>query len=133
MSDTSDTSGRVTDSRRFPILFTGANRAMTVLGLRRANSSVDLGPSEITVRMGWAFRATVPRSSITSVDEDDDRVLGWGVHGWRGRWLVNGSSSNVVRIEVDPHGRGHTAGIPVKVRAIRVSVEDPDGLITALT
>lgn len=117
---------------RFPIHFTGANKAMVVLGLRSANSYVDVGPIDITIRMGWAFRAVVPRTAIASVAEDHDRVLGWGVHGWRSRWLVNGSSSNVVRIEIDPAQRGRTAGFPVNVRTVRVAVDDPAGLIAEL-
>ncbi len=119
-------------SRRFPIRFTGVNRAMAVLGLRPANSFVAVGPAEVTIRMGWAFHTTIPRSSITSVTADDDRVFGWGAHGWRGRWLVNGSSSGLVRIEVEPQTRGRVAGFPVAVRCVRVSVDDRSALITAL-
>lgn len=121
------------DVQRFPILYTGANKAMVVLGLREANSYVDVGASEVTIHMGWAFRATVPRTSIASAEHDQDRVLGWGAHGWGGQWLVNGSSSNIVRFDVEPVGRGRTAGFPVKVQTMRVSVVDPDGLIAALT
>lgn len=129
----SDGSGRrSTDPRRFPILYTGANRAMTVLGLRRENSFVDVSASEVSVRMGWAFRATVPRSSIATAALDTDRVSGWGAHGWGGRWLVNGSSSNIVRIEIEPEARGRTAGFSVRLRTLRVSVEDPDGLVDLL-
>jgi hypothetical protein len=118
--------------RRFPILFTGANRAMTVLGMRRSNSEVVVGPSDVTIRMGWAFQSTIPLASIRAVAVDDARVLGWGVHGWRGRWLVNGSTSGIVRIDVEPATRGRVAGFPVSVRCVRASVEDPPGLIAAL-
>jgi hypothetical protein len=118
--------------RRFPIRFTGANKAMVVLGLRPANSEVAVGPTEVTIRMGWAFHATIPLAAIGSVADDHDRVLGWGVHGWRGKWLVNGSSSRLVRIDVDPPARGRLAGFPVSVRCVRVSVDDPSGLIDAL-
>lgn len=121
------------DTARFPIRFTGANKAMVVLGLRPANSFVDVGPETVTIRMGWAFRATLPRSSVTAAVHDHDRVLGWGAHGWRGRWLVNGSSSNIVRIGFEPRGRGRTAGFPVNVAIARVSVDEPDALIAALT
>ena len=125
--DTTHESGR-----RFPIRFTGANKAMTVLGMRPSNSDVIVGPTDVTIRMGWAFHASIPRSAVASAAADDDRVLGWGVHGWRGQWLVNGSSSQIVRIDVDPAASGHVVGIPVKVRRVRVSVDDPAGLIAAL-
>lgn len=118
--------------RRFPIRYTGANRLMAVLGMRRANSDVVIGPTDVTIRMGWAFHTSIAVASITSVADDDDRVLGWGVHGWRGKWLVNGSSSGVVRIDVEPPTRGRVAGFPVRVRCVRVSVDDPSALIAAL-
>ena len=118
--------------RRFPIRFTGANKAMVLLGLRPGNSDVTIGPSDVTIRMGWAFHTSIPLTSITSATDDHARVLGWGVHGWRGKWLVNGSSSQVVRIDVDPSTRGRVAGFPVRVQCVRVSVEDPSGLVAAL-
>jgi hypothetical protein len=46
--------------------------------------------------------------------------------------LVNGSSSGLVRITFDPPAHGHTAGVPVTVRVLRVSVDDPDALVQAL-
>lgn len=118
---------------RFPILYTGANRAMVVLGLRPANSFVEVTDDSLVVRMGWAFRATVDRAAIRSVEDDHDRVWGWGAHGWRGRWLVNGSSSNILRIEIDPPARARTAGFPVTLRTLRVSLEDPSGFTASVT
>jgi hypothetical protein len=122
----------VVDVTRFPIRFTGANRAMVMLGLTRANSYVEVSPTELTVHMGAAFRARVHRSAVLSVGTDHERVLGWGVHGWRGEWLVNGSSSGLVRIEFDPPGRARTLGWPVHLHVLRVAVDDPDGLVRAL-
>ena len=55
-------------------------------------------------------------------------MTGWGAHGWRGEWLVNGSSSGIVRIELEPPGRAKVCGVPVELRVLRVSVEDPAGL-----
>jgi len=118
--------------RRFTISFTGFNKAMVVLGLRPANSYVAVGQHEVTVRMGWAFETTVPRSSIVSVDHDHDRVLGWGAHGWKGVWLVNGSSTGIVRIELDTGHHGRMAIFSIKPHCLRVSVEEPDALIEVL-
>jgi hypothetical protein len=113
---------------RFPIRFTGANHARVVLGLTPGNSRVEVFEDRVEVRMGWAFRATIDRASIQSVSDDHDRVTGWGAHGWRGVWLVNGSSSGIVRIELEPSGSAKVCGVPVELRVLRVSVEDPAGL-----
>jgi hypothetical protein len=119
---------------RFPIRFTGANRAMVVLGLRPATSHVTVDKDTVAVRMSWGFSLTFQRSTIRLVSEDHGRVWGWGVHGWRGQWLVNGSSSGLVRFELDPPTRGRLLLlIPVKVRVLRVSVEDPAGLVAAVS
>lgn len=106
---------------------------MVVLGLAQRNSYVDVTENDAVVRMGWAFRATIPRSAIRSVTPDIGRVLGWGVHGWRGEWLVNGSSSGIVRVEIEPAARARVTGIAVKLRVLRVSVDDPEGLQVALS
>jgi len=47
-------------------------------------------------------------------------------------WLVNGSSSGIVRIELDPPDEAHVLGFPVTLRVLRVAVEDPAGLAAAL-
>jgi hypothetical protein len=47
-------------------------------------------------------------------------------------WLVNGSSTGIVRVELDPPGRAATLGFPVRLRVLRVAVEDPAGLQHAL-
>ncbi len=118
---------------RFPIRFTGLNRAMVVLAIRRSASYVEVDDDEMRARMSWAFRLRARRSSVHSVAPDHGRVLGWGVHGWRGEWLVNGSSRGIVRVELEPRARGWVIGFPVKVRTLRVAVNDPDGLVSALT
>lgn len=118
---------------RFPILFTGLNKALPALGLTRASSYVEVGVDHVEARMGWAFHATIPRSSIRTAGHDHDPVWGWGVHGWGGRWLVNGSSRGLVRIDIDPPARARVLVVPVRLRTLRVSVEDADGLLAALT
>ena len=86
----------------------------------------------LDVRMGWAFRAQIPRSSIASIELDDGRVWGWGVHGWRRRWLVNGSSSGLVRIELDPPAASRVCFVPVALETVRISLEDPELLLAAV-
>jgi hypothetical protein len=103
-----------------------------LLGLGRRFSGVDVTPAEVVIRMGWAFRLRFPRSAIVTVEPYHDRVLGWGVHGWRRSWLVNGSSHGIVRLRLDPACRGRVVLVPWTVDDVLVSVDDPDGLMTAL-
>jgi hypothetical protein len=117
---------------RFPIRFTGVNKAMVLLGVVPEHCRVEVDEGALRVRMAWLFGMDVPRANVRAVARDNSRVLGWGAHGWRGKWLVNGSSSGLVRIELDPAGHGRVAGVPVTVRVLRVSVDDPDGLVDAL-
>jgi hypothetical protein len=105
---------------------------MRVLGLAPSNSYMEIDDGVLCVRMGWAFSLEAPLESVRNAQRDDARVTGWGVHGWRGRWLVNGSSSRLVRIELEPPARARTGPVPITVRQLRVSVEDPDGLLAAL-
>ena len=119
--------------RRFPIRFTGANRTMGLIGMTRPRCYVEVDAQVVRVRMGWAFGADIPRSSVRTATNDHDRVLGWGVHGWRGKWLVNGSSSGIVRIEIDPPHLAKVLAFPVRLGVLRVSVEQPEELIADLT
>ena len=119
--------------RRFPIRFTGLNKAMVVLGLLPSWSWVAVDDVELRVQMSYAFRLAVPRSSIRSAVPDDRRVWCWGVHGWRGVWLVNGSSHGIVRIDIDPAARGRVLGWPVRVRTLLVAVEDPSALVASVS
>ena len=120
-------------TRRFPIRFTGLNRAMVALGLSPRRSWVEVGDDLLRVRMSWAFSLDAPLVNVRDARPDTGRVGGWGVHGWRGRWLVNGSSSGLVRIDLSQPVRGRMGPIPIGIRQLRVSVEDPDGLVAALT
>ncbi len=116
----------------FPIRYGSLRLLMTALGLGPGLSRVALKTDTLSVHMGWAFRAEIPLTSITEARSDDRRVGGIGVHGWRGRWLVNGATTGLVAITVDPPSRAWAVGIPVRLRSVRVSVEDPDALLTAI-
>ena len=117
---------------RFPIRFTGANRALAVLGVVPSQCRVELDEAQLHVCFGWAFTMHAPLADVRGAAPDDGPVWAWGAHGWRGQWLVNGSSSGIVRIEFEPPAHAHTAGVPVTVRVLRVSLDDPDGLLAAL-
>jgi hypothetical protein len=60
-------------------------------------------------------------------------VYSWGAHGWRGRWLVNGSSKGIVELTIDPPTRAYVMGVPVTLKTLWVSVTEPEALIEACT
>ena len=111
---------------RFPILFTGINHAMKPLGLTLGGAYLDVADDAIEVRMGWAFRMRAPRASVHGVGPGPRRVFGWGVHWWFGDFLVNGSSRNLVTIDLEPAARAWVGPVPLRVRRLTVSLEDPD-------
>jgi hypothetical protein len=117
---------------RFPIRFTGANHLMGAFGMTPSRCYVDVDEQHFRVRMGMWFELDTERSVVRGAELDGERVLAWGVHGWRDRWLVNGSSSGLVRVTLDPSARAWMGPVPLRVRVLRVSVEDPDGLVAAL-
>lgn len=107
-----------------PIL-AGPRRCKVVVGRDRLDVSMGVG--------GWAFATSVPRSSIVEVTPVDGPVWGWGAHGWRGRWLVNGSSRGLVRLTVVPVGRARCLVFPIRLRQLTLSLDDPDGFAAALS
>ena len=122
-----------TAPRRFAIRYDRwCGWLLGLLGIGRRFSGVEITDRELSIRMGWAFRLRCPRESVVSAEPDQDRVFGWGVHGWRGGWLVNGSSRGLVRIRLDPPQRGRVVLVPWTVDMVRVSVDDPDGVLAAL-
>ena len=93
--------------------------------------TVDAGT--VDVRMGLAFRASLPLGTVVQAARYDGRVWGWGVHGWRGRWLVNGSSHGLVTLTIAPPAPARVLGIPVHLRQLIVSLEDPEGFLAQVT
>ena len=95
-------------------------------------SRVTIDGDQVVVWMSYAFRSTFDRSTIRSVTPWSGRVWSWGVHGWRQRWLVNGSSQGIVVLALDPPARARVLGWPIHVRELAVSLDDPVGLTAAL-
>ena len=117
---------------RFAIRYGALRVLLSVLGLGPRFSGLELDRERLRVRMGWGFSATVPRAQIRSARPSEGLVGGIGVHGWGGRWLVNGAASGLVTLEIEPAARAWVIGVPVKLRSLRVSVESPDALLAAL-
>jgi hypothetical protein len=102
------------------------------MGLGPRHSGVKVTDATVEVRLGWGFRARFPRRAVARTEPYDGRIWAWGAHGWRGRWLVNGSSHDIVVVHLEPVQRAFVVGFPVKLRELAVSVEDRAGLLAAL-
>jgi hypothetical protein len=120
--------------RHFDIDYSRGNRVlMGLVGVGPRFSGVVIDDEEISVRLGWGFYAHIPIADIQRVGTSERPFFAWGAHGWRGRWLVNGSSKGIVALEIDPPARGWAIGFPLRLRVLYVSLADPDAFITALT
>jgi len=120
--------------RRFPIRFDPWFRGLsTALLLPPAASWVDVGEREVEVRMGYAFRTRFSRSAVRSAVEQHRRLFSRGVHGFAGRWLVNGSADGLVSVALAPGQGARVLGFPVRLRELMVTVERPAELVAALT
>ena len=104
-----------------------------VVGFLQRWSWVEITDGQILVRMSWGFRAAIPIESVQHVGRWEGRApLSIGVHGWRGRWLVNGSRRGLVTIDVAPPSRARVIGVPVRLRELTVSVDEPAALVAAV-
>jgi hypothetical protein len=120
--------------QRFDIRFGRVNALfMQALGAGPSRSSVEVDGDRLRVRMGWMFRADVPRRSIVGVRQERYVWWAYGVHGWRGRWIVNGSGHGIVSVRVDPPAAGRVLGLRTRVRELWVSITDPESFHTALS
>lgn len=122
-----------TDVKRFPIRFRHLVFMYRLLGMSPSSSWIEVEPDVVRAKMGWAFRTEFPRTSVRSAALDTSRVLGWGVHGWKGEWLVNATADGIVRIAIEPRTCAHVLMMSVRLGVLRIGVEDPNGLIRALT
>jgi hypothetical protein len=118
---------------RFPILFDSWYRVLSqVLLLSPSRSFVDVMNDAVECRMGWGFRARFPVSAVERAERVSERPLSRGVHGFAGRWLVNGSADGLVAIDLAPAQTARVLGVPVRLTRLLVSVAEPDALIARL-
>ncbi len=119
---------------RYPISFDRWYALLSsLLGLPPSAAYLELDGAQVEVRMGWAFRSRFPRSAVGSTSTPDTRPLSRGVHGFSGRWLVNGSGRGILSIHLNPVQRAYIMGVPVRLRELLVSVTDPPALAAALS
>ena len=123
----------VSDARWFTFRFgTFSGPLLRLLGMGRAHSGIAVGPADVAIEMGWSFSGRAPLASITSARALDDTVISRGVHGWRSDWLVNGAGDGLVEVLFDPMMRARVVGVPVRVRRLRLSVDDPAAVVASL-
>lgn len=101
------------------------------LGLGPERSELRVQGDALHVQMGWAFDARIPLASIANAEARHERVLAWGVHYSRGRWLVNGSGKGLVELTISPPVEAKVLVKSVRLRSLWVSVTEPDALIAA--
>ena len=118
---------------RFPIRFDTVYKLVSYAVLiPPSDSYLEISGDQVYVRMAWAFRAHFRRSSVASTAPLKERPLSRGVHGFSGRWLVNGSGDGILVINFKSAQRGYVMGFPVGLKQLMVSVDDPVALATAL-
>jgi hypothetical protein len=121
------------DAIRTPIRFDAWYRLLsTAVFLLPSQAFVEHDRNAVTVRMGWGFRARFPRSCIASASVSESRPISRGVHGFGGRWLVNGSADRILALELQPAQRAWVMGFPVALRQLLVSVDAPELLARQL-
>ena len=119
-------------STRIPIRYSKIwSWLLTILLMPQRFSYIEIDGDSIRVRMAFAFRARFTRGDISAVSSHR-LVLSVGVHGWRGRWLVNGANRPIARITLALPVRARVLGFPVQLRELLVSVDDVAQLQRAL-
>ena len=105
---------------------------LKLVGSGPGHSGIAVSDADLAIKMGRSFDGRAPRTSVASARALTETVISRGVHGWRGDWLVNGAAGGLVELLFEPPMPGHVLLFPVKVRRLRIAVDDPDGLVDAV-
>lgn len=102
----------------------------------QGRGGVEVDSTMLRVRMA-GFHLDIPRSSVRSAIRSTRQTRGTiGVHGGRGRWLVNGSHNGLVELTIEPPyytaRQPSTIFLKMKVSSLTISLVDPDGFIAAV-
>lgn len=128
------------DARFFAIDYSDMGRvslrAETRHGGGAGRGGVEVDSTVLRVRMA-DFHLDIPRSTVRSAARSARSVRGTiGVHGGRGRWLVNGSYNGLVELAIEPPcytpRQPSTLFLRSKVSSLTISLVDPDGFIAAV-
>jgi len=123
------------EAMRFPIRFSSGNGILfRGLLITPSGSYAELGDDTIQVRLGWAFSARIPRRLVAKAGLGRPPTIPFtaGAHGWGGRWLVNGSADGIVTMELSERARAFVSGVPIRLKELSVSLDDPEGFLSAL-
>jgi hypothetical protein len=96
---------------------------LTLCVIPPSSAFIEVDGETIRVRMGLAFRTGFTRGDISRV-EGRGPVVSVGVHGWRGRWLVNGANRPIARIVLALPTHAYVLGFRVRLSELLVSVDD---------
>lgn len=130
------TAMRSTTNHRFGIDYYSWSRLLFSIGGHGPNVTyVDVSAETVRVRAGWVFQVDIPRSAIVRAYRRSN--LWWNVGGaqtnMRGAWGVTGSYRNIVALELDPKAGGRLFSfLPVSIRRLLLSMEEPDGFLAAI-
>ena len=128
------------ETRWFPIDYSDMGRVSLWTETRHGGGpgrgGVEVDSTVLRVRMA-DFHLDIPRNSVRSAARSARSVRGTiGVHGGRGRWLVNGSYNGLVELAIEPpcytSRQPSTLFLRSKVSSLTISLVDPDGFIAAL-
>jgi hypothetical protein len=108
----------------------------TRLGGGPGYGGVQVDSTVLRVRMA-DFHLDIPRSSVREAVRSARSARGTiGVHGGRGRWLVNGSYNGLVELAIEPPcytpRQLSSLFLRSKVSSLTISLVDPDGFIAAV-
>jgi hypothetical protein len=104
---------------------------LMIVGATADFSDIRVDDRRVRVRMGIGFRAKFERANVRSV-EPYRSCLSVGVHGWNGRWLVNGAHRPIASVQLVTPARAWVLGFPVRFEQLLVSVTDIAQLRDAL-
>jgi hypothetical protein len=83
--------------------------------------------------MDWAFRAELLRDDVRGAAPEPTAPLAWGVHGFAGRWLVNGSMQGLVAFSLREGVRARVLHAHHQPPQLHPHAEHPRALLAALS
>ena len=103
------------------------------VGFLGVHGTVEVDGEHIRVHVGPFFRCDIARTDIELVHVVKPSILaGFGVHHWKGVWLVNGRRGPAVELVLHTRAKGSMLGLPVGIRRLQLGVGDPATLAAEL-
>jgi hypothetical protein len=117
----------------FAIVRAGAvSPLLRLIGATDKNSYVNVNADGLVARFGY-YRVALPLTQIASAERAElPWYWGLGLRARGGTLALLGAHHGIVHITLNEPYRTTLLKIPLKVTHLYVSVDDPDGLVTAL-